>query len=175
MLRPHENKTPYELWFGRKATVTYFKIFNSKCYIRNTKDNLGKFEDRANEGIFLGYSCKSKAYQCYNKKIGKVVENVDVKVDERNSEMLSEYYDYLMYEENEREQSSPPSPKSSSSASPIASPPTSPKKSSQETLESSPLSSPKSSKKHFQLNHPSQKIIGDPNIGIQTRRKAAQT
>jgi len=62
LLIPHENKTPYELWFGRKAIVRHFKIFGSKCYIRNTKDSLGKFEDRADEGIFLGYSCKSKAY-----------------------------------------------------------------------------------------------------------------
>lgn len=31
LLRPHENKTPYELWFGRKATIRHFKIFGSKC------------------------------------------------------------------------------------------------------------------------------------------------
>ena len=34
MLRPNEDKTPYEMWFGRKATVKYFKIFGSKCYIK---------------------------------------------------------------------------------------------------------------------------------------------
>ena len=27
MLRPNEDKTPYEIWFGRKATIKYFKIF----------------------------------------------------------------------------------------------------------------------------------------------------
>lgn len=175
LLRLHENKTPYELWFGRKAIVRHFKIFGSKCYIRNTKDSLSKFEDRANERIFLGYSCKSKAYQCYNKRLGKVMESVDVKVDERNAEISNDYYDYPMYEENEKEQSPPPSPKSSSSASPKTSLPTSPKISPQETPKSSPPSSPKSFRKCFQLNHPSQQIIGDPNMGIQTRRKVAQT
>lgn len=45
-LRPHENKIPYELWFGRKTIVKYFKIFGSKCYIRNTKSlDIGRSRD----------------------------------------------------------------------------------------------------------------------------------
>ena len=65
MLRPNENRTPYEMWFNKKATVKHFKVFGSKCYIRKIEKNLGKFEDRSDEGIFLGYSIKSKAYKCY--------------------------------------------------------------------------------------------------------------
>ena len=56
MLRPNEDKTPYEMWFGRKATVKYFKVFGSICYIKRIDQNLGKIDDRADEGIFLGYS-----------------------------------------------------------------------------------------------------------------------
>ena len=56
MLRPNEDKIPYEMWFGRKATVKYFKFFWSKCYIKRIDQNLGKFDDRVDEGIFLGYS-----------------------------------------------------------------------------------------------------------------------
>jgi len=82
MLRPHENKTPYELWFGKKASARYFKVFGSKCYIKRMEKNLGKFDDRADEGIFLGYSIKSKAYKCYNKRLRKIVESADVKIDE---------------------------------------------------------------------------------------------
>jgi len=61
MLRPYENNTPYELWFGKKASVRYFIVFGSKCYIKRIEENLGKFNDRADDGIFLGYSTKSKA------------------------------------------------------------------------------------------------------------------
>ena len=43
---------------------------------------MGKFEDKADEGIFLGYSTKSKGYKCFNKKLRKIVESTDVKVDE---------------------------------------------------------------------------------------------
>ena len=51
---------------------------------------LGKFEPRANEGILLGYSCISKGYKCYNKRLGKIVESIDVVIDEacRNSEQM---------------------------------------------------------------------------------------
>ena len=56
------NKTPYELWKGKLANVKYFRIFESKCYIKREDKNLGKFESRVDEGIFVGYSRKRKAY-----------------------------------------------------------------------------------------------------------------
>ena len=34
------------------------------------------------EGIFLGYSCKSKAYRCLNLSTHKIIESAHVKVDE---------------------------------------------------------------------------------------------
>lgn len=83
ILRPHESKNPYELWFGKKGTMRYFKVFGSKCYIKRIEKNIGKFEDRANGGIFLGYSTNSKAYKCYNKKLRKIVKSVDVKVNQK--------------------------------------------------------------------------------------------
>ena len=51
-LRPHSDKTPYELWYGRPASIKHFKVFGSKCYIKNNNENLGKYDDRADEGIF---------------------------------------------------------------------------------------------------------------------------
>ena len=63
-LRVNNNKTPYELWFGRLASVKYFKVFGSKCYIKRDDDNLGKFEYITNEGIFIGYSSTKREYRC---------------------------------------------------------------------------------------------------------------
>jgi transposase InsO family protein len=59
-LRPHSDKTPYELWFGRPSSIKHFKVFGSKCYIKNNDENIGKYDDRAHEGIFLGYDTNSK-------------------------------------------------------------------------------------------------------------------
>lgn len=41
--RPNNDKTTYELWKGRPTKFDHFKIFGSKCYIKNTEDKLGKF------------------------------------------------------------------------------------------------------------------------------------
>jgi hypothetical protein len=55
-LRPQSDKTPYELWFGRPSSIKHFKVFGSTCYIKNNDENIGKYDDRADEGIFLGYA-----------------------------------------------------------------------------------------------------------------------
>ena len=52
-LRVNNNKTPYELWYGRMPIVKYFNFFGSKCYIKNLDDNLGKFDARSDEESFL--------------------------------------------------------------------------------------------------------------------------
>ena len=84
-VRVNSTQTPHELWYGKTPTVKYFKIFGSKCYIKRTDENLGKFEPRADEGILLGYSPHNKPYKCYNKRLGKIVENIDVVVDEEGN------------------------------------------------------------------------------------------
>jgi len=38
LIRPILNKTPYELWKGRKPNISYFKPFGCECSILNTKD-----------------------------------------------------------------------------------------------------------------------------------------
>ena len=68
LVRPLTNKTPYELLYNKKPTVAYFKVFGSKCFILNTKDNLDKFEPKADKGFFIGYSNRSKAFRVFNLK-----------------------------------------------------------------------------------------------------------
>ena len=75
-------KTPYELWKGRKPNVKYIRIFRSTCFILKDRENVGKFDSRSDEGIFLGYSSTSKAYRVYNKRTMKVIKIVNVVIDE---------------------------------------------------------------------------------------------
>ena len=82
LLRNNNDKTPYQLWKGRPASIKNFRIFGSKCYIKIIDKNMGKLDYRTDEGILVGYSCSRKAYKCYNFKLRKIVESIDVKVDE---------------------------------------------------------------------------------------------
>ena len=43
---------------------------------------MGKFDSRSDEGTFLGYFSTSKAYRVYNKRTMKVMETVNVVIDE---------------------------------------------------------------------------------------------
>ena len=75
-------KTPYELFRGRKPTLKYLHIFGCTCYILNDRDHLGKFDPKADDGIFLGYSSVSKAYRVFNKRRQTVEETIHVNFDE---------------------------------------------------------------------------------------------
>ena len=81
-LRVNCDKTPYELWYGRPPSIKHFKVFGSKCYIKRYDDDLGKFDSRNDEGIFLGYLPTKNTYKCYNFKLHKIVESEKVKVDD---------------------------------------------------------------------------------------------
>jgi hypothetical protein len=81
-LRPETNRTPYEIWHGKKPTMKYFKTFGSKCYILRDRENLGKFDTKSDEGIFLGYSTNSRAYRVFNKRTETMMESIKVVVDD---------------------------------------------------------------------------------------------
>jgi hypothetical protein len=51
-------------------------------FIKNNDENIGKYDERADEGIFLGYAINSKGYIFYNKRLHKLVDSIDIKVDE---------------------------------------------------------------------------------------------
>ena len=59
------HSTPFELWYGYSPNVKYFKVFGRKCQILKDVRN-GKLDAKSEEGIFLGYSTRSKAYKCLN-------------------------------------------------------------------------------------------------------------
>ena len=82
LLRSDSDKTPYELWTGKSTNVKHFRIFGRRCYIKRDDVKIGKFDSRVDEGIFIGYSSKRKAYKCYNLRLGKIVETINVKIDE---------------------------------------------------------------------------------------------
>jgi hypothetical protein len=82
MLRSNSDKTPYELWKGRPKNVNHFRVFGSKCYIKREDGRIGKFDSRVDKGIFVGYSRKSKAYKCFNMRLNRIVESINVQIDE---------------------------------------------------------------------------------------------
>jgi transposase InsO family protein len=82
MLRNNTNKTPYKLWKRRPTNVKHFRVFGSKCYIKREYGRMGKFDSRVDKGILVVYLSTRKAYKCYNLRLNKVVEGINVTIDE---------------------------------------------------------------------------------------------
>jgi hypothetical protein len=64
------------------------KTFGSKCYILRDRENLGKFDTKSDEGIFLGYSTNSRAYRVFNKRTETMMESINVVVDDGEVQRL---------------------------------------------------------------------------------------
>jgi hypothetical protein len=82
MLKNNTEKTPYELWKGRPTNVNHFRVFGSKFYIKREDGRMGKFDSSVDKGVCVGYSSIRKAYKCYNLILNKVVESINVTIDE---------------------------------------------------------------------------------------------
>nr|GEY00158.1 hypothetical protein [Tanacetum cinerariifolium] len=88
VVKPHK-KTPYELFYGRTPTLSFMRPFGCLVTILNTKDHLGKFNGKANEGFFIGYSLNSKAFRVFNSKTRLVEENLHIRFSESTANVVS--------------------------------------------------------------------------------------
>ncbi|XP_062106271.1 uncharacterized protein LOC133817703 [Humulus lupulus] len=66
---------------AREITKRFWaEAMNTACYIN--RENLGKFDSRSEEGIFVGYSINSRAYRVFVKRTHSVIESINVKFDD---------------------------------------------------------------------------------------------
>ncbi|GJY10009.1 putative ribonuclease H-like domain-containing protein [Tanacetum coccineum] len=77
VIKPH-NKTPYELIHGRTPLIDFMKPFGCPVTILNTRDHLGKFDGKADEGFFVGYFVVSKATRVFNKRTKIIEETLNI-------------------------------------------------------------------------------------------------
>ena len=66
-----------------------------------------KFVSHVDKGVLVGYSSTRKAYKCYNLRLNKVVENINITIDEIGGQELKEEENESMeqlYEEEEEDE-----------------------------------------------------------------------
>ena len=183
----HQEKTSYETWNERKPKVKYFRVFGSKCFILNDRENLGKFDAKSDEGIFLGYSLNSRAYRVYNNRTKTVMESINVVIDDAILEkIIEESGDATNLKKNddngnlsqdsdvekqslEKETTSISSRRETRSSQVPSSPLTLPEVQPPLSHDDEPSTSKKSSSR-VSLNHPKSNIIRDLDEGLHLRR-----
>ncbi|GKB33920.1 putative ribonuclease H-like domain-containing protein [Tanacetum coccineum] len=87
VVKPH-NKTPYELFHGRTPTLSFMRPFGCLVTILNTIDHLGKFNGKADERFFTGYSLNSKAFRVLNSRTRIVEENLYIRFSENTTNVV---------------------------------------------------------------------------------------
>jgi hypothetical protein len=83
-------KTSYELLTDKKANVSYFRVFGSKCFILVKRGRKSKFAPKAVEGYLLGYDSNTRAYRVFNKSTRLVEVSCDIVFDETNSTQVEQ-------------------------------------------------------------------------------------
>ncbi|GJU15068.1 retrovirus-related pol polyprotein from transposon TNT 1-94 [Tanacetum coccineum] len=77
-------KTAYDAFRGRSPDIIYFYVFGCPVHIHNHRDHLGKFNKKADDGFFLGYSLVAKAFRVFNIKRQEMEETVYVTFSKDN-------------------------------------------------------------------------------------------
>ena len=135
------------------------------------------------DGILLGYSSKSKAYKCYNLRLNKIVESINVKFDDnpqepRNTRNIIEAEDDIAETklpfEDESWTKEPMEPV-------LQSPPGNNQTPSRAWRQSPSVRiqtptgearlSHKTTTRYVQKNHPAKQVIGDEDVGVETRSR----
>ncbi|GKB61357.1 retrovirus-related pol polyprotein from transposon TNT 1-94 [Tanacetum coccineum] len=75
----------------KKPDLSFFYVFGSLCYPTNDSEDLGKLNEKANIGIFVGYTPTKKAFRIYNRRTWKIIETIHVTFDELTT-MASEQF-----------------------------------------------------------------------------------
>jgi hypothetical protein len=159
MLRNNTTKNPYDLWKGRPTNVNHFRVFGNKCYIKREDGRMGKFDSHVDKGLLVGYSSTRKTYKCYNMRLNKVVEIINVTIDETCGRELKEEENESMEQlyEEEAEDKEEVEGEDEEDQTEV-----------EEQVQQLP---PKTLRKQVQKNHPSDQIIGNKDAWVETRRR----
>ncbi|GJR68155.1 retrovirus-related pol polyprotein from transposon TNT 1-94 [Tanacetum coccineum] len=65
-----------------RSDISYFHVFGCFVYIHNHMDHLGKFDEKADDGFFLGYSLVAKAFRVFNIRRQEMEETVHITFNE---------------------------------------------------------------------------------------------
>lgn len=81
-MKRHPNKTPNELFFGKKPSIAHLRIFGSPVFTHISKPGRTKLDPCLKKCILLSFDDTVKAYRCYRPSTQKIFVSRDVFIDE---------------------------------------------------------------------------------------------
>ncbi|GKB02424.1 putative ribonuclease H-like domain-containing protein [Tanacetum coccineum] len=74
--------------YSRTPTLSFMRPFGCPVTILNTIDHIGKFDEKDDEGFFVGYSLNSKAFRVFNSRTRIVEENLHINFSENTPNIV---------------------------------------------------------------------------------------
>ncbi|GJR46461.1 ribonuclease H-like domain-containing protein [Tanacetum coccineum] len=88
-------RTPQQNRVAKRKNRTLIKAARCLVTIFNTIDHLGKFDGKADEGFFVGYSTNNKAFRVFNSRTRIVEENLHVQFSENSPNITGSIPNWL--------------------------------------------------------------------------------
>ena len=85
-----EDKTPHEVWTGKKHSLSHLRVFGCDAYVHVPKEKRSKLDNKYKRCIFIRYKDGLKGYKLWNPETRKVVYSRDV--------MFREVKDFVKHE-----------------------------------------------------------------------------
>ena len=79
------NKTPQEIWNGRKPGFSDLSVFCRIVYVHVPDERRSKLDDKSEKLVLIGYDMNSKGYKQYNSSNEKTIISRDVEFDEEGA------------------------------------------------------------------------------------------
>jgi len=61
-----EDKTPQEVWIGKKPSLSHLRVFGCDAYVHVPKEKRTKLDIKSKNCIFIGYKYGLKGYKLWN-------------------------------------------------------------------------------------------------------------
>ena len=72
------DKTPHEVWFGKKPSIAHLRVFGCDVFMYVQKEKRSRLDNKVEKCIFIGYKDGVKGYKLWNPVTRKIMYNRDV-------------------------------------------------------------------------------------------------
>jgi hypothetical protein len=67
-----DDKTPHELWTGKKSSLKHLRVFGCDAYVHVPKKNMSRLDNKDEKCIFMGYKDGVKGYNFGTQKLRRL-------------------------------------------------------------------------------------------------------
>jgi hypothetical protein len=84
------DKTPHEVWFGKKLSIAHLRVFRCDAFMHVPNEKKSKLDNKVEKYIFVSYKDGIKCYKLWNLVTRKIIYSRDVVFREVKNTSINE-------------------------------------------------------------------------------------